>query len=164
MLKKMQPERICEECGKLIRNRRADARKCIDCRREDQQESSRRVKAKEKEERIWNKVEVTGVKSEIEYKKIKEIVENLEKGPEEDLNVKIKEFSNPLNLTFLNVSKPPLDIFEVSRITEDIKSGEMKPFWEIIDKKVKENLEKEEIKRKEKEKKDKFRDQHHTFQ
>ena len=34
MLKKMQPERICEECGRLIRNRRADARKCIDCRRE----------------------------------------------------------------------------------------------------------------------------------
>lgn len=30
MLKKRIDERICEECGRLIRNRRADARKCID--------------------------------------------------------------------------------------------------------------------------------------
>ena len=68
MLKKMQPERICEECGRLIRNRRADARKCIDCRRRNQQESSRKVKAKEKKERIWNKVERSGIKSYIEKK------------------------------------------------------------------------------------------------
>lgn len=157
-------ERICRDCGRPIVGRRADAIICKDCRRKAQEESAQKIKEKEKEERIWNKVEDSGVKSEIEYKKIKEIVENLEKGPEEDLNVKIKEFSNPLNLTFLKVPKPPLDMFEVSRITEDIKSGEMKPLWEIIDKKVKENLEKEEIKRKENEKKDKFRDPHHTFQ
>ena len=70
MLKKIQPERICEECGGFIRNRRADARKCIDCRRRDQQESSQKVKVKEKEERIWNKVERSGIKSDIERKKV----------------------------------------------------------------------------------------------
>ena len=80
MLKKMQPEKICVNCGKIIRNRRADAKMCIDCRRKAQEESSRRIKAKEKEERIMNKVEMSGVKRDIEYKKVREILENLEKG------------------------------------------------------------------------------------
>ena len=158
----MQPERICEECGKLIRNRRADARKCIDCRREDQQESSRKVKAKEKEERIWNKVEVTGVKNRIEYNKVREILENLEKGPIEKKGMRRDTMLEALGLRWK--SDNVLGTFGETSLVEEIKSGEMKLLWEIIDKKVKENLEKEEIKRKENEKKDKFKDPHHTFQ
>ena len=158
----MQPERICEECGKLIRNRRADARKCIDCRRRDQQESSKKVKAKEKEERIWNKVEVTGVKNRIEYNKVQEILEKLEKGPPEKKEIERDAWLETFGLRWK--TDKTLDTFGMKSIVEDIKSGEMKPLWEIIDKKVKENLEKEEIKRKENEKKDKFRDSFHTFQ
>ena len=94
MLKKGMNEKICRDCGRPIIGRRADAVICKDCRRKAQEESSQKVKAKEKEERIWNKVEASGLKSEIEYGKVREIIENLEKGPEEDINAKIKEFSD----------------------------------------------------------------------
>jgi|SRR3989344_2964923 len=94
MLKKGMSEGICRDCGRPIIGRRADAVICKDCRRKAQEESSQKVKAKEKEERIWNKVEASGLKSEIEYGKVREIIENLEKGPEEDINAKIKEFSD----------------------------------------------------------------------
>ena len=153
MVKKRIEDRICRDCGKLIIGRRSDAIVCKDCRRKAQGESAQKIKEKDKEKRFLEKVEERGVKIEIEYKKVREIVENLEKGPEEDIDAKIKEYSNPLNLTFLKAPKFPPDPFKVSETAEDIKSGRMKPIWEMIDKKVKEKLDEEEIKKKKEEEK-----------
>ena len=80
MLKKVMNERICRDCGRLIIGRRADAIICKDCRRRDQEESSRRIKAKEKDERILNKVEGSWVKRHIEKEKIERILGALKNG------------------------------------------------------------------------------------
>ncbi len=156
MLKKGMNERICRDCGESIIGRRADAIICKDCRRKAQEESSQKVKAKEKDERIWNKVERSGVKRDIEYNKVREILENLEKGP-----IKEKEMYRDTMLEAMGLKwkdNKDLCTFGMTSMVEEINSGEMKPFWEFLDKKIKEALEKEEIKRIEEQKnKEKFR-------
>lgn len=77
-------EKVCRDCGKQIIGRRADAIICKDCRRKAQVEASQKIKEQEKEERIWRKVEASGVKIRIEYQKVQDILKKLRNGPPED--------------------------------------------------------------------------------
>jgi DNA-directed RNA polymerase subunit M/transcription elongation factor TFIIS len=83
MVKEKIDQRYCEDCGEIIWNRRADAKRCLECRRKAEREASKRVKEIEKRERILRKVKITGVKFEIEEEKIKGILDNLKQDPEE---------------------------------------------------------------------------------
>jgi len=162
MLKKGMNEKICRDCGRPIIGRRIDVIICKDCRRRDQEESSRRIKEKEKEERIWNKVERSGVKRDIEYNKVREILENLEKGPLEEKETYRDTMLEAMGLKWKTIGD--LGTFGMTSMVEEINSGEMKPFWEFLDKKINEALEKEEIKRKEEQNnKEKFRNTFDTL-
>ena len=156
MLKKGINERICRDCGRSIIGRRVDAIIRKECRRKDQEEFSRRIKEKEKEERIWNKVERSGIKRDIEVEKVREILENLEKGPLEEKEMYRDTMLKTMGLKWKTIGN--FGTFGMTSMVEEINSGEMKPFWEFLDKKINEALEKEENKRREEQKnKEKFR-------
>jgi predicted metal-binding protein len=93
MVKKRIDERLCRDCGKLIIGRRSDAIVCKDCRDKARERFSKRKREKDNKEKFWKKVEDRGVKSEIEFKKVREMIENLEKGLGEDIDAKAFEVS-----------------------------------------------------------------------
>jgi len=143
MVKNEVNEKACRDCGKQIIGRRADAIICKDCRREAQVQSSQKIKEKEKEKRIWRKVEASSIKTRIEYKKVQDILRKLKNGPSED--------EDELRGTWLQISglrenNVPSYAFGIHGLIEGIETVEMKPFWEFIEKKVKERLEQEIIK------------------
>ena len=89
-------------------------------------------------------------------KKVREILENLEKGPIEEKEAHRDHWLEVMGLKWR--SDKGLGTFGATSIVEDINSGEIRPFWEFLDKKIKEELEKEEIKRKEEQRnKEKFK-------
>lgn len=142
MVKKRIEDRICRDCGKQIIGRRADAIICKDCRRKAQKESSQKIKEQEKEKRIWRKVETSGVKTRIEYRKVQDILKKLRDGPPEDEDEPRGIWLQILGLRKNNYSRY---VFGRHSLIEDMGTIEMKPFWEFIEKKVKERLEGEII-------------------
>jgi len=143
MVKNKIGEKICRDCGKQIIGRRADAVICKDCRRDAQARSSQKIKDQEKEERILRKVEVSGVKIRIEYQKVQEILKKLRDDFLED--------EGEIRLAGLQISSLRKNnsfhyVFGDYGPIEDIETMEMKPFWEFIEKKVKERLVRELIK------------------
>lgn len=153
MVKKEMNEKICRDCRKQIIGRRADAIICKDCRREAQAQSSQRIKEKEKEERIWRKVETSSVKTRIEHQKAQEILIKLENGPPEDEG---ELRWGLLHLLGLRKNNSSHYVFGDYGLVEDMETIEMKPFWEFIEKKVKERLEQEIIKIKMEQKNNRF--------
>jgi hypothetical protein len=141
MVKEKIDQRYCEDCGEIIWNRRADAKRCLECRRKAEREASKRVKEIEKRERILRKVKITGVKFEIEEEKIKGILDNLKQDPEEGFD------KEKVGHTFSQEFLERLSKTSGNQIEKKIKYSETKPFFDLIDEKVKEEKEKEEIKR-----------------
>ena len=83
-------------------------------------------------------------------------MENLEKGPIEEKETYRDTMLEAMGLKWKTIGD--LGTFGMTSMVEEISSGEMKPFWEFLDKKINEALEKEEIKRREEQKnKEKFR-------
>lgn len=136
--------KICRDCGKQIIGRRADAIICKDCRRKAQEESSQKIKEQEKEKRIWRKVEASGVKTRIEYRKVQEILKKLRNRHQKDEDELREVWFQITGLRRANNNYPYS--FGMHRLVEEIELGEMKPFWEFIEKKVKEKLRREIIK------------------
>jgi hypothetical protein len=144
MVKNKIGEKICRDCGKQIIGRRADAIICKDCRREAQARSSQNIKEQEKEERILRKVEGSGVKIRIEYQKVQEILRKLKNGyPEDEREIGVIGLPIP-GLRLTNKGWP--FSFGIYSLIEGIEIVEMKPFWEFIEKKIKERLGREIIK------------------
>jgi len=143
MVKNKIGEKICRDCGKQIIGRRADAVICKDCRRKAQTQSSQRIKEQEKEKRIWRKVEASGVKIRIEHQKVQEILRKLRNGPPEDEDEPREIWLQILGLRKNNYFRY---VFGMYGLIEDMETIETKPFWEFVEKKVKERLEQEIIK------------------
>lgn len=143
MVKNKRDGKICRDCGKQIIGRRADAIICKDCRRKAQEESSQKIKEQEKEKRIWRKVEASGVKIRIEYQKVQDILKKLRNGPPEDEYEPREIWLQIIGLRKNNYSRY---VFGMHGLIEDMETIEMKPFWEFIEKKVKEKLRREIIK------------------
>lgn len=137
MVKNKIGEKICRDCEKRIIGRRADAIICKDCRRKAQVQASQNIKEQEKEERLWRKIEVSSVKTRIEYEKAQKILRKLENGPLKDEDEFRVEWLQILGLRKNNFSQY---LFGMSSLIEEMEAIEMKPFWEIIERKVRERL------------------------
>jgi len=143
MVKNKICEKICRDCGEQIIGRRADAIICKDCRREAQAQSSQKIKGREKEERIWRKADESGVKIRIEYQKVQEILRKLKNGPPECGD---EPRGTWLQISDLRENSMSSYAFGIHGLIEGIEIVEMKPFWEFIEKKIKERLGREIIK------------------
>jgi len=160
MVKKRIEERVCRNCGKIIIGRRSDAIICRDCRRKAQEESSQRIKEKEKEERILKKVEGSWVKRHIEKEKVEKILEALRKGELEESEKLKKDLSDIFRIT-------PSQLREICGFGQfdwDKKWEEedLKQIREFIEEKIEE--EKEKVKKEVEEKRWGFRSSFDIFQ
>ena len=154
----MDERKLCEKCGKPITGRRSDARKCLECRRYDERESSKKIKDKEKEERILDKVERYGIRGDIEREKSRKILEGLKnefiKNPKitkEDL------LQNSFQFSPSEIAKA-LGFGLSSDWEKEIEERDLEFIKEFIDKKIEEKSEevKEETRKELEEKRKKF--------
>lgn len=143
MVKEKIGEKICRDCGKPIIGRRIDAQKCLVCRRKAEREASQRIKRREKEERILEKVKRTGVKGEIEREKIEQILRNLKEEFEKE------EHPQGIMDHFSNLFSKPIETLDYLQLMERkdlLREMELKPFKELIKERVEMHKAKEEEK------------------